>query len=81
MTQVLDRRERLARMIGPGASELSCADCFAELDRYVDAQFSGQDADIVVPFMAAHLLGCPACAEEHQALLDFLQESAEGQSS
>jgi hypothetical protein len=69
----------LARLLGPGEPELSCEDCFAELDRYVDLEHTGVDADRAIPLMAPHLAGCPACAEEHDALIGFVRtQSVEG---
>ena len=58
----------LDRLLGPGRPEVSCEVCFDELDRYVDLELAGQDAEAVAPGMAAHLTGCPACAEEHDSL-------------
>ncbi len=58
----------LNRLLGPGEPELSCEACFDELDRYVDLELAGADADREVPGMRAHLAGCPACAEEHLTL-------------
>ncbi len=58
----------LRALLGPGKPEVSCEVCFAELDRYVDAEVLGQDADAAVPGMRAHLSGCPACREEHESL-------------
>jgi hypothetical protein len=58
----------LRRLLGPGEPEVSCEVCFAQLDVYVDAEVLGTDPDHVVPGMAAHLRGCPACAEEHDSL-------------
>ena len=62
----------LRRLLGPGRPELSCEACFDELDRYVELELSGADADAAVPGLAAHLDGCPACREEHESLRDFL---------
>jgi hypothetical protein len=59
----------LARLLGPGSPEVSCEGCFDELDRYVEAELAGVDADAAVPGLAAHLEGCPACAEDHRSLL------------
>jgi hypothetical protein len=73
MTEMNDRKARLARLLGPGQPELSCEDCFTELDRYVDVQAAGGDADNAVPGMASHLAGCPACTEEHMGLLAFVR--------
>lgn len=60
--------ELLARLLGPESPELSCEECFAQLDRYVELAL----ADERVPGMRAHLQGCPACAEDFQSLRDFL---------
>lgn len=58
----------LRRLLGPGEPEVSCGVCFAQLDRYVDAEVLGRDADAAVPGMRAHLAGCPACSDEHESL-------------
>jgi hypothetical protein len=42
--------------------------CFEELDRYVDLELAGVDADAAIPGLRAHLDGCPACREEHGSL-------------
>lgn len=62
----------LRRLLGPGQPEVTCDVCFEELDRYVDLELSGADAEDAVPGMDAHLRGCPACAEEHESLTAFL---------
>jgi len=59
---------RLARLLGPAEPEVSCETCFEELDRYVELERAGVDAEAAVPGMRAHLAGCPACAEDHEAL-------------
>jgi hypothetical protein len=63
-----DDRELLERVLGPGEPELTCEECFEELDRYVDLAARGADADAEIPGMHAHLRGCPACSEEHASL-------------
>jgi anti-sigma factor RsiW len=67
----------LARLLGPGRPEVTCEVCFDELDRYVDLALTGGDADRAVPGMAAHLEGCPACAEEHASLTALLADGAD----
>jgi hypothetical protein len=62
----------LAGTLGPDGPELSCEECFAQLDRYVELERAGADADRSVPGMRAHLEGCPACDEDHSSLLSFL---------
>ena len=63
----------LGLLLGPAGPELSCEECFEELDRYVDLEISGADADAGVPGMRAHLQGCPACGEDHRSLLALVQ--------
>jgi hypothetical protein len=64
----MDLEQTLARLLGPGEVEVDCDTCFAELDRYVELETAGADADAAVPGLPAHLAGCPACAEEHESL-------------
>lgn len=73
MTALSERRRRLlAALLGPAEPELTCEACFEQLDRYVDLQVAGADADRVVPGMRPHLAGCPACRDDHDSLLDFV---------
>jgi hypothetical protein len=65
-------KQALERLLGPGEPELGCDECFAELDRYVELELAGADADAAVPGLRAHLDGCPACREEHDSLLAFV---------
>jgi hypothetical protein len=58
----------IERLLGPRADELSCERCFELLDEYVDRELDGDDPDGHVPGMRAHLHGCPACREDHEAL-------------
>jgi hypothetical protein len=62
----------LARLLGPGLPEVTCDECFEHLDRYVEVELAGGDADVAVPGLGAHLDGCPACREEHDSLLAFV---------
>jgi hypothetical protein len=62
----------LSRLLGSGEPEVSCEVCFEELDRYVELELAGADAEAAVPGMAAHLRGCPACSEEHASLTALL---------
>lgn len=68
----MDRDELLGRALGPDAPELSCEECFEELDRYVELTVAGERADERVPGMRAHLQGCPACAEDFRSLRDLV---------
>jgi hypothetical protein len=63
-----DLKQALGRLLGPAAPEVSCDVCFEELDRYVELEVAGADADAAIPGLRAHLDGCPACREEHESL-------------
>jgi hypothetical protein len=67
-----DANRLLARALGPAEPELTCEQCFEELDRYVELEHTGSDADAAVPGMRAHLQGCPACDEDRRSLLALL---------
>jgi hypothetical protein len=58
----------LRRLLGPQGPALSCEECFFELDRYVELQLRGADADARIPGMREHLEGCSACGEDHRSL-------------
>ena len=66
---------RLQSLLGPEGPELTCEECFEELDRYVELEVAGDNADQAVPGMSAHLQGCPACHEDHESLKAFVQAS------
>ena len=72
MTRPDDER-LVARLLGPAGPELTCEECFAQLDRYVELELAGHAADEEVPGMRAHLEGCPACDEDHASLLVFVR--------
>ena len=63
----------LKRLLGSNEPEIDCDECFVELDRYVELELSGAPADTLVPGLRAHLVGCPACAEEHESLRALLE--------
>lgn len=67
----MKRDEILGRVLGPGAPELTCEQCFEEIDRYVELVLAGEPADERIPGMDAHLRGCPACAEDFRSLRDL----------
>jgi hypothetical protein len=68
MTDPRDSRETLGRLLGPAGPEVGCDECFRQLDRYVELELAGADADRALPGLRAHLEGCPACREEHESL-------------
>jgi RNA 3'-terminal phosphate cyclase len=73
-----DRRDPtdvLARLLGPAGPEVTCDECFEQLDRYVELELAvdREEADAAVPGLAAHLEGCPACKEDHDSLVALLK--------
>ena len=66
--------QTLGRLLGPQEPEVGCDTCFQELDRYVELEVAGQDANAAIPGLRAHLEGCPACREEHESLLALVRE-------
>jgi hypothetical protein len=68
MTDRPDLKQALGRLLGPAEREIGCDECFDQLDRYVDLELAGADVDAALPGFRAHLVGCPACREEHESL-------------
>jgi hypothetical protein len=68
----VDRDRLLKRVLGPHDPELSCDECFDQLDRYVELERANAEANEMIPGMRAHLEGCPACNEDHESLLALL---------
>ena len=67
-----DHGRLLARLLGPTGPELTCEQCFDELDHYVELELPTPTPTRQVPGMRAHLEGCPACDEDHESLLAFV---------
>jgi hypothetical protein len=66
------------RLLGPAEPELTCEQCFDELDRYVEVEIEhgAARADELIPGMHAHLEGCQACDEEHRSLRALVRADA-----
>jgi hypothetical protein len=74
-----DRDRLISGLLGPEGPELTCEECFEQLDRYVELELEhggGAAADERVPGMRAHLEGCPACAEDHESLVALLDSES-----
>jgi hypothetical protein len=70
-----DDRRLVGRLLGSPEPELSCEQCFEQLDAYVELELAGADPDAAHPGMRAHLEGCPACDEDHASLLDLVRRA------
>jgi hypothetical protein len=68
MMDMVNFEQMLGRLLGSAHTEVGCDECFEQLDRYVELELAGHDADAALPGLRAHLDGCPACREEHESL-------------
>jgi hypothetical protein len=53
--------------------ELSCDECFEQLDRFAELQLAGKSAAEAMPLVQDHLDRCGDCREEFELLLAALQ--------
>ena len=60
----------------PEEDEISCGELFAKLDEYVEREVDKKDAAILMPVIREHLVVCPDCCEEYEALLDILNKTS-----
>jgi len=68
-----DLGREFMRMLGPAGPELGCDECFDQLDAYVELELTDVKADLAMPAMRAHLMGCSACRDDHDSLLAFVR--------
>ena len=66
-------KQRLEQLLGPSGFEVTCDECFEQLDCYVELELAGSDPNRRYPGLRAHLEGCPACREDHESLLAFVR--------
>jgi hypothetical protein len=67
-----ERARLITTLLGPTGPELTCEECFEQLDRYVDLALAQAEPDRAVPGMREHLVGCPACRDDYDSLLAFV---------
>ena len=69
---MLDRGDldKLVRVVAETReSEIGCDECFEQMDRFAEIEFSGPDAATVMPLVHDHLSKCQDCQETYEALL------------
>lgn len=76
MTENPNPKVPLERLLGSAGPELTCEECFEHLDRYVELEAAGTDAERAIPGMRAHLQGCAACHEDHESLRALVEADA-----
>jgi hypothetical protein len=56
--------------------EITCGECYNELDRFAEMVLAGKDTASAVPLVEDHLKRCRCCREEFEALLGALKAQA-----
>jgi bacterioferritin-associated ferredoxin len=65
-----DMLKEMARSIATTRpDEIGCAECFEQMDQFVDMALTGKDAAQAMPLVQDHLDRCGDCREEFEALL------------
>ena len=49
--------------------EIGCDECFEQMDRFAEIEFSGSDSATAMPLVHDHLRKCEDCHEKYEALL------------
>lgn len=58
--------------------DLSCADMYARLDEFVEAEIKeGTDTEKITPLIHEHLDMCSDCCDEYEALLSIVEHTHE----
>jgi len=66
-------RDLARRLIGQGGPDAGCEGCFELLDEYVERELAGRPVADLYPEVAAHLVACPDCGQDHDALVALLR--------
>jgi hypothetical protein len=53
--------------------EISCRECFEQVDQFVEMTLAGRNAAQALPLVEDHLGRCKDCREEFEALLTALR--------
>ncbi|HEX6150294.1 hypothetical protein [Nocardioides sp.] len=73
MTEPGPSAETISSLLADTSPYLSCDDCFAQIDEYVERSMADPRYDD--PAMTAHLAGCGACAEEAATLRELISQA------
>ena len=66
-------KEILHGILTTKKEEISCDECFEELDRFVEIELQGKNPAEAMPLVQDHLDRCRDCREEYQTLLEVLR--------
>jgi hypothetical protein len=56
-----------------GEGELSCDECYEEIDHFAEIELVGKSAAEAMPLVQEHLENCQDCREEYEALMAALK--------
>ena len=56
-----------------GEEELSCDECYEEIDHFAEIELVGKSAAEAMPLVQEHLEHCQDCREEYEALMAALK--------
>jgi hypothetical protein len=71
----MNDRDPLTHLLGTPAEDAGCAGGLELLAEYVEAELGGRDVHELFPSLAAHLVNCPACAEDHTGLVALIRRT------
>ncbi len=57
--------------------EMTCGECYQEVDQYVDMLNEGKSPSEILPMVKNHIEICPPCREEFEALMEALEAMEE----
>jgi len=69
-------RQMVHGIITTRPDEISCDECFEQLDRFVELELAGKNAAQAMPLVQDHLNRCRDCRQEFEALLTALRAIA-----
>lgn len=70
-------RDALCEAITTHADEISCGECYEQLDRFAEMVVQGSEAALLMPRVQDHLDHCMECRQEYQALLSAIRATAQ----
>lgn len=77
MIEAHSMKRLLRSLINIEPDEIGCDTCFEIVDRFVDMELAGKNAEEALPLVKNHLNRCDACREEYRALYHAVKQLAE----
>lgn len=82
-SQSIDAPEDMAKsivqeLLTTRADEISCEECFVQLDQFAETELAGASAAEALPLVEDHLKRCKDCREEFEMLMSILRRAKKG---